>query len=144
MIQNVISRSNDVIVVINTKNHKYYSFVKHINHKQVIPLLNSFINEDARAFDIWHESNRGFFQNYLFLWYCFNFQYRRWCKAVDKGAYPTELLEFLKDNAEGSNWSWQTVMGSKSDRKFNGSRPTLKEIPQLHGISTDVVAILCH
>lgn len=29
--------------------------------------------------------------------------YRRWCKAVDKGAYPTELLEFLKDNAVGSN-----------------------------------------
>lgn len=29
--------------------------------------------------------------------------YRGWCKAVDKGAYPAELLEFLKNNTKGSN-----------------------------------------
>lgn len=38
-------------------------------------------------------------------WLCFSCQYRRWCKAVDKGAYPAELLEFLKTHAKSGNWS---------------------------------------
>lgn len=24
--------------------------------------------------------------------------YRRWCKAVDKGVYPTDLQEFIKEH----------------------------------------------
>lgn len=38
-------------------------------------------------------------------WLYSSWQYRRWCKAVDKGAYPTELLEFLKDHTKSGNWS---------------------------------------
>ena len=33
--------------------------------------------------------------NVHFIFFC---QYRRWCKAVDKGVYPTDLQEFIKEH----------------------------------------------